>query len=627
MGEEVSEHEDVIPVAPKRRFIRYALTAVLFVVVSGGQVFLAGRSPWAAFAVSIVGYGVVVFLVLGALERARARERALKKRFWQSCHFTSKLVEALPDPVYIADARGNYRGGNRAFWDAVGLDARPKKGVSLESLSGSGIQRVATLHKEGQSGGGKTFEPVEVKLVSKSGEKHPYILTQTALTSKHEGSVMVLGVLSDISEQKERQRQTRALTLILSAAGEGIFGLDSEGRIVFVNPTAASLLGYQSEDLIGQHALELVRAEDSSGRPIPHSVSSITKAYQEGRAGKATDEVFRTRTNDAMPVKYIVTPIQTRSALEGAVVIFSDTTVTRQQEQELQQIRAALDDTSDAVLITSNRGKLVYVNRAYGALFNCTPQKVESINIADAHADGGEFDTLFRAVIGGERVSRDVKMAPRKGDPFPAHVRGTAIFDEHSEIIGALFLYTDITEQKHLEHELFMLSQKDGLTGIANRRAFDTTLESEWRRARREKSSLSLFMIDIDAFKLYNDHYGHQEGDACLKQVAKALDEAFQRPGDFVARYGGEEFAIIVANGDAEGVAGQGEHLRRVVEAMNIPHEKSPASEFVTVSMGLATVVPGGESSVEGLIKAADEALYRAKDEGRNKLCLAADSA
>ncbi len=166
--------------------------------------------------------------------------------------------------------------------------------------------------------------------------------------------------------------------------------------------------------------------------------------------------------------------------------------------------------------------------------------------------------------------------------------------------------------------QLKRLSFLDGLTGIPNRRAFEERLQLEWRRAMRHGSSIAVLMIDIDHFKEYNDHYGHQRGDDCLFQLAQRLRNSISRPGDFVARYGGEEFAIILPDTDLEGARAVAENLRRRVAGLRIPHSTSPVREMVTISVGAAAVVPDAASPAP--VAAADHALYRAKQLGRNRV-------
>ncbi len=159
----------------------------------------------------------------------------------------------------------------------------------------------------------------------------------------------------------------------------------------------------------------------------------------------------------------------------------------------------------------------------------------------------------------------------------------------------------------------------DGLTEIPNRRSFDETLTTEWNRAKRDKESLSLVLIDIDFFKKYNDSYGHAAGDECLRSVAQTLSNTPQRPADLVARYGGEEFAAILPDTGCENAIPLAEKMRENVEALKVLHEANEASEHVTISLGVATTIPGDNSTPLALIEEADKCLYNAKETGRNR--------
>jgi len=164
------------------------------------------------------------------------------------------------------------------------------------------------------------------------------------------------------------------------------------------------------------------------------------------------------------------------------------------------------------------------------------------------------------------------------------------------------------------------LSSLDGLTEIANRRKFDEHINKEWKRALRAGHPLSVIMFDIDFFKDYNDTYGHQMGDECLKKIAGSLSSKLRRPGDLIARYGGEEFVVILPETEANDAVSVAESLRTTVEALGISHSSSSVSEVVTISLGGATLIPHLDSSPEQLIRASDRALYQAKNDGRNRI-------
>ena len=167
--------------------------------------------------------------------------------------------------------------------------------------------------------------------------------------------------------------------------------------------------------------------------------------------------------------------------------------------------------------------------------------------------------------------------------------------------------------------ELSRLANLDGLTQIANRRCFDDYLSKEWQRHLREQQPLSLILIDIDYFKRYNDFYGHQGGDDCLIKVAKAIAAVSQRPSDLVARYGGEEFVVVLPNTSAEGALVFATSIQKAVASLAIPHAKSDVNEYVTLSLGVACLIPTLQTNAERLIADADQSLYEAKEQGRNR--------
>ena len=169
--------------------------------------------------------------------------------------------------------------------------------------------------------------------------------------------------------------------------------------------------------------------------------------------------------------------------------------------------------------------------------------------------------------------------------------------------------------------KLAALSMTDGLTGIANRRRFDAALDAELHRATRGGQPVALLMIDVDFFKNYNDFYGHQEGDACLRKVAALLQAHARRAGDLAARYGGEEFVMLAADTDADTAVALAEALRHELEALRLPHAQSPIG-CVTISIGVAVLTPNEHDTADIFIRSADKAMYRAKEQGRNRVAL-----
>ncbi|GGX98105.1 diguanylate cyclase [Massilia dura] len=229
------------------------------------------------------------------------------------------------------------------------------------------------------------------------------------------------------------------------------------------------------------------------------------------------------------------------------------------------------------------------------------------------------------AIARGERMQQAIAVTPLA---FPAGQMGP---DAGQAIPHCLIQLNDVSmaasREKLLREQTELLRMQtfsDGLTGIANRRAFDAAIDRETRRAKRNGTVLSLLMIDIDHFKPYNDHYGHQQGDGCLIQVSGALQALLQRSVDMLARYGGEEFAAILPDNDAGQALRMAEALHERVLKLAIPHAHAAGPlKQVTVSIGVATLLPGQPASPAALIRAADGALYAAKRQGRNRIMVA----
>jgi len=209
------------------------------------------------------------------------------------------------------------------------------------------------------------------------------------------------------------------------------------------------------------------------------------------------------------------------------------------------------------------------------------------------------------------------------GLPFDALYYSTAILGG-AAVIGGISAYnleyalrTNFLETRVLNE----LAERDGMTGLYNRRIFDDYVERLWRQSRRESTGVAIIFVDIDFFKVYNDLYGHQAGDDCLKRIAKCIARGAKRPFDFAARYGGEEFVLVLYGPPDEYARGVPEQIRRDVLELAIPHAGSQAAKHVTVSVGLALATPETSRSLAGAIQTADEALYQAKREGRNRVC------
>jgi diguanylate cyclase (GGDEF)-like protein len=334
------------------------------------------------------------------------------------------------------------------------------------------------------------------------------------------------------------------------------------------------------------------------------------------------------------------------------------------------RIRQFLESVPLGVVIRNPDGTVYYLNQIARQLFGIEAMPEDSwslVTLTDRLYSPGS-DRLYpadelaysQALSGKSTVVENVEIR-FEGKVIPIEVRATPIYDAKGNIVYAMVVLQDISERQQAQKllaeyyqtlqqeveartreleleiaerkfteaalqaanlELQKLAIIDSLTQVANRRWFDEYLTQEWRRMTREKQPLSLILCDIDFFKHYNDTYGHQAGDECLIQVAKAITAAAKRPGDLVARYGGEEFAVILPNTPPQGGVRVAEEIQAIVKQMQLPHPDSQVSQCITLSLGIAGTIPTLDLNANILVTAADRALYRAKKEGRDRLML-----
>jgi diguanylate cyclase (GGDEF)-like protein/PAS domain S-box-containing protein len=305
-------------------------------------------------------------------------------------------------------------------------------------------------------------------------------------------------------------------------------------------------------------------------------------------------------------------------------------------ERSLRKVAAlhtlVTENCRDAILIVDSDGYASFVSPAMQRMTGWKPEEMMKLGGRGVvHPEDlsriAEVVSGLRA--GAEGAMTEYRVRKRDGKYIWMEASLRAFVDPVTGVAsGTLNIVRDITERKLAEQELQAayraveaLAVVDPLTGVANRRRLDQCLTTEWRRGLRERRPLSLLLIDADQFKSYNDTYGHPRGDSCLKQIAEAAQDVVGRPGDLVARYGGEEFAIVLPDTDDIGAMQIAGEICEALRRRRLPHSVNPYG-FVTISVGCATVVPGLGQHVETLVQAADEALYAAKQSGRNRVCV-----
>ncbi|MFE8699690.1 diguanylate cyclase domain-containing protein [Cytobacillus sp. FJAT-54145] len=279
---------------------------------------------------------------------------------------------------------------------------------------------------------------------------------------------------------------------------------------------------------------------------------------------------------------------------------------------------------------TDKEGNIVIVNEGFTRITGYPKQ--EAIGLNPRVLKSGKHDASFYRKMWDDLAKTgqwkgEIWNKNKSGYTYPELLNISEVKDSRGLTVNYVAVFSDITKLKETEKKLVeanerlqKISSLDGLTGIPNRRTFDFTMEKEWNRALQSQNPISLIMLDIDYFKKYNDTYGHLEGDECLKKVATSLASSVTGLTDVVTRYGGEEFAIILPDTNQMDANLFAEKIRKNIELLEIPHINSLVSNHVTISMGVATLMPKHSIKFVELIHNADQALYEAKESGRNQV-------
>ncbi|MGB8687231.1 MAG: GAF domain-containing protein [Microcoleus sp.] len=307
------------------------------------------------------------------------------------------------------------------------------------------------------------------------------------------------------------------------------------------------------------------------------------------------------------------------------------------QESE-ERYRSVITTMTEGVVLQLANGQITACNASAERIIGLTPDQMMGRTSVDldwrtVQEDGSPFpgeQHPAMITLGTGKPLSNVVMGIHKADRTLTwiSINSQPLFHLHQSLPYAVVTtFADITERKQVEEMLRNQAQRDrliattdGLTQVANRRCFDRRLQSEWPTLIEGQKLLSLIMLDVDYFKRYNDCYGHQAGDLCLVKVASSAALAVRRSSDLLARYGGEEFAVILPHTDAAGAISVAESIQKAIRDLGIPHQQSEVSEIVTVSMGIATVIPSLGSSPDELVALADQALYDAKQQGRDRI-------
>ena len=444
------------------------------------------------------------------------------------------------------------------------------------------------------------------------------------------GTIVLVGLaLYQERRRIEALQSKRIYKLVVDALPDCLNVKDLQGRFILANPATADLMqAEETEALIGKSDFDF----------YPEAVAREFKQVDMAAlmAGKSINIEQRFTRADGVDtwLSSMKTPLTDyHGKVVGLITHNRDITRGKELESELAQSRAqlsyALTHMADGLVLYDSSRRLLLCNEQYRAMFPKTAHLGFRARCNATYCVLPLRPARSSCLPTGSRPGSKTLSTPNRvgnqqiqlGDGRWLDVRARPTDDG-----GRLSVFSDITSAKRAEVELLAANEKlnhlahrDGLTDLSTRRAFDDAIEREFSRSRRSGSPLSLLLIDVDFFKLYNDQYGHPAGDECLRIVSRCIETTARRPSDLAARYGGEEFAVILPDTDARGAFVIAEALKSAVRALKVPHEASQ-KKHLTVSIGVSTFDGDGAASVGQLVRRADEALYGAKAAGRDRV-------
>ena len=435
--------------------------------------------------------------------------------------------------------------------------------------------------------------------------------------------------------------QAEVLKSILESMEQGVAAFDAAGQLIVTNNRFHSMSGIpQRRFMPGTHFLDIARYAAALGA---YGTGDSEELAQK-RWSHASNFNALYRFASVKPNGRLIEVVGRPMPDGGFVNTYTDVTEAREVEAALrkseERYRVLAEHSGDVVSLNDMDGTARYISPAAERLLGWRIEELMSGVRDFVHPEDQQAISDAQGLLRAGTAEVTVCYRFRRSDDSWQWVEGHARLLRNTESeppSGYVVVLRDATERKITEFKLVEALQRmermattDALTGLANRRQFDTVADKEWLRCARDHLSLSVLMIDVDHFKLFNDRYGHIAGDNCLRDIVVPLNTVARRPGDLSARYGGEEFVHLLPDTGPTSAQHIAERLCQLVRDLGIGHEDNGGEQTVTVSIGVATAWPGTSQSPIGsldvLLTAADRALYQAKAGGRNRVVCATDT-
>ncbi len=428
--------------------------------------------------------------------------------------------------------------------------------------------------------------------------------------------------LTDRSQKAIRQSE-ESKRLLLHAVGIGIFGVDVEGRMTFINPAAVRMLGFSVGEMLGQNAHALIHHSHKDGSNYPVEDCPMYSSYTKAIENRVADEILWRKDGSSFPVEYSSTPLIGDSRVIGVVVTFEDITERKQVQEALSdseiRLRTLVQTIPEMIWLKDNNGVYLSCNTMFERFFGA--KEADIVGKTDYDFVDRELADSFRehdrkVTTTGKLISKEdwITFADDGHRAFVDTIK-TPMYGARGTLIGVLGIGRDITERKRVQEVIRQMAYHDTLTGLPNRTLFFDRLGIALAQSQRNNKSVAITMLDLDKFKDVNDTLGHEEGDLLLKAVAERLVAAL-RKGDTVARFGGDEFVLILP--DLKGIEDVIRLAEKIVDSFRTPFLIKTHQLIVTTSIGIA-VYPDDGTDETILLKNADKAMYQAKQTGRNR--------
>lgn len=405
-----------------------------------------------------------------------------------------------------------------------------------------------------------------------------------------------------------RMLQKEGVAIDIVEAEDGNGGLQT---LTEKGPFDCVLLDQELPDLLGLDVLVQIR-----GLPSPPPVVMLTGEED----ADVSIEALRRGAADYL-MKRRIDEDRLQRAVQGAIQRHLLSLKLRENEQRLARFYRLANQTEDALFIVdAGTVRITECNEAARNRLQLVPGDTDRATQPAAFASPELWRDFCRRAQAEGTARYEWHFQQADGSAAIVEILARCIQEEGRPYIVAVG--RDISLRKQREQDLIERSLRDGLTGVWNRRAFDERLQEYWRNGARKGRPLAVVMIDVDHFKAYNDSLGHPAGDECLRQVAQALKSGVLRGSSMLARYGGEEFVALLDEADAEAARSVAERMRQTVLSLAMPHPSSSVGSSVTISAGAASCIPVADQDFKQLMTAADAALYRAKQGGRNRVAI-----